>query len=351
MVLPHTETTERSSRLTEGLASLRIFIQKLQARKDKLVQYYGLFPAFKKREWSAFLPHVMSPVASEDDTAQDYSDLIVRLSHHNQDIPGTAFVVLLFANKDQLSHLEAEGVVLFIALIEEVDNIVDHMPQQSLRTVSAEEFESQILNTTIPVADAQDLPSGELTVSDLLSACLSCFGSKKQALINSFLADMIRIHAGETPAAEAGSYSFQDALDYRLKTTSTFSQTSFALANVSPAAQATASKGALLLQFPDDMADFIRDAHDRSFNLLWGMAKDCSSTDSRGLDHMAKCLSSMEHSIEQLIFDTIDSVLSHPEMQTIRDAYWREYKKICRTISNPVLRSLLFIYGRSRLLH
>ena len=170
---------------------------------------------------------------------------------------------------------------------------------------------------------------GRLNAADLYQRTMDCLPLEKRNTVNSYLIAMSEIHANEEHKGKPGTYGFQDARDYRVRTNFPAIEAGLKLGNSLFTEESIAGL-VMGLQYLDDKKDWKKDAEEENKNLLLGMA-----TDKEDLHYMLRST----HTIKP------KKVVRSPEVKNTITAYKRAFRSEF-TGRSLALASLVKMSGR-----
>jgi len=179
----------------------------------------------------------------------------------------TTSTLFLDLAPQSLGPVRRIAVVLFTALIANIDNIIDDFQLPEFR--SGEKLSSYVL--------AQDISVGgkKIQLRKIYNRTLALLPSVKQVETVKFLSEMADLHVCVGNKGYPGEYGYRDALNYKIKTGVAFVATGLSLAESKLVyTDMGLTRFVTAVQIYDDGLDCLLDAHNRKQNLYVGMARD-----------------------------------------------------------------------------
>lgn len=189
----------------------------------------------------------------------DIDPLAKRLARKQRLRLGTVYV--LAASDSQVTPQEVLGIMYFAQLVKTADDALDRNPRGFN---DYGELRSYLLHTEVQGTNG-------VQIEEILKRSLACFSQDKQAAISLFLNEMVSVHLGSPQRGIPGTYTFEDARDYRRITVDPFLETLAELTNSSKARFLSIGRGGQLVE---DGLDWAEDAGEQSKNQFLGMAAD-----------------------------------------------------------------------------
>lgn len=243
---------------------------------------------------------------------------------------------ILAAGEARPTPQEALGMLYFTQVIKTEDDALD---RNITHFSTPKELRDYLLTQEIAGAPHS-------TVQDALEKSLACYSLDKQKAISSFLDEMVEVHLQNPQRGTPGSYSYQDAMEYRKSTNEPLLET-FAKLTDTHSNRDRYRAIAHTWQLIEDGLDWTEDAQEQSKNLFLGMATDTwherGKLEGQDIDHLLKTLGRWQRG---RMFDfRVNALLGikSPHLKNTREKYKKEIMDQMPAIGEKGARALTTI--------
>lgn len=172
-----------------------------------------------------------------------------------------AAVFILTMGETHPTPREAMGMLYFCQIVKTADNVLD---RDASDFSNYEQLRQRLLST-----DMNGIPG--VSINESLQACLECYSAEKQRVVSSFLNEMVTAHLGAPQRGVMGTYTFEEAQDYRRHTNDPLVE---AFAELTGSKKEKFISAGRVWQLLDDALDWTEDSVENNKNLYLGMATD-----------------------------------------------------------------------------